>query len=368
MSETNKKQLIIVLAHHLNLGPLLIPYYAKRISEEVVQVEEQAGVSSRAVSLLTEAEQKVVIIAESYSDKNLMLAYSKEKSVTDFMRKLSEATLKETIRPFIEKKLLEMIQLIHAHGLPIYEKDPGKKLLYDHSRYNIPAEYTEPDFLFEVTDEYFRYSVECSRAGELVPLMNKKPVVVLTARPANIFVARDLLMFEHINSARLLPFMTKRFVTVDSANTQKYMEKVVLPTVQSYPAKAVGFDMDEIEETCHAELSIESPYSAQLRFRYGEHTFSAGQPAALKYPHLEKTKEGKYLVRYFTRQTASEQQCVNLLEKAGLERTSGDQFVFADGKTKYSQADWEELWKLPETNSALQLFIQKATAKKRQTQ
>ena len=46
--------------------------------------------------------------------------YSREKTVSRFLHKLSEdpERIKNNIRPFIEKKLLEMLALIRENGLP----------------------------------------------------------------------------------------------------------------------------------------------------------------------------------------------------------------------------------------------------------
>ena len=58
-----------------------------------------------------------------------MSVYSREKTVSRFLHKLSEdpERIKNDIRPSIEKKLLEMLALIRDNGLPFYQKQAGSK-------------------------------------------------------------------------------------------------------------------------------------------------------------------------------------------------------------------------------------------------
>ena len=55
---------------------------------------------------MNEAEQQAIDIASHYTEKYLMGIYSREKTVSRFLRKLSEdpERVKNNIRPFIEKK------------------------------------------------------------------------------------------------------------------------------------------------------------------------------------------------------------------------------------------------------------------------
>ena len=133
-------QVVIVLVEHPVLGILLIPYTVSRTPDNTLEVIEQAfHASPDAIKKMNEAEQKAIDIASHYTEKYLMGVYSREKTVPKFLRKLAEDNnkLKEQIRPFIEKKLLEMLELIRTRQLPFYQKPSGSKQLYEHHAYRV---------------------------------------------------------------------------------------------------------------------------------------------------------------------------------------------------------------------------------------
>ena len=116
--KANTGQVIIVLTEHLTFGTLLIPYMAEKSDDGTYQLIEQAfHASPEAISRMNEAEQQAIDIASHYTEKYLMGIYSREKTVSRFLRKLSEdpERVKNNIRPFIEKKLQEMLTLIRHH-------------------------------------------------------------------------------------------------------------------------------------------------------------------------------------------------------------------------------------------------------------
>ena len=105
--------LIITLSNHPVLGPLLIPYFATAVSQDVISVEEQATHAGNDTEL-SEMEKRVIAIAQSYSEKNLMQVYSRQQTVAGFLSSVTAEMLKKQLRPFIVKKIMEMVWLIHG--------------------------------------------------------------------------------------------------------------------------------------------------------------------------------------------------------------------------------------------------------------
>ncbi|MEG2149783.1 MAG: hypothetical protein RRY36_00985 [Bacteroidaceae bacterium] len=336
----SENEFIIVLTHHQILGSLLIPYYAKRESEDVLNVEEQAGIASLADTSLTDVQKKVVRLALNYSEKNLMIAYSNEKRVSDFFRKLHEGTLKTEIRPYIEKQLHAIIELVKLNNLSIYNKDAGKKVLYAHSRFDIPTEYTQANFLFEANDDYFRYSITCTQGGVPIELLNKKPAVVLSSQPACILLRSELLVFEEMKAARILPFLTRKYVRVDASETRRYLEKITLPVVQSYPTEAIGFEIKEEVITCVPELSFEvfnGEESVRLSFKYGDRSFELSEPAFAKYPRLSDDNNDIF---YFCRDEEKENRLATRMETEGLKQVASGIYILPTSAGGHTLKGW----------------------------
>lgn len=126
------EEVIIVFTEHPVLGPLLTPYLAERDENGTYHLMEQAfHASPERFAKMSEAERQTIEIASHYAEKYLMEVYSREKTVARFLRKLSEEPerFKTVIRPFIEKKLLEILALIRSNNLPLYQKQARSKLL-----------------------------------------------------------------------------------------------------------------------------------------------------------------------------------------------------------------------------------------------
>lgn len=88
---TNGQEVIIVFTEHPILGILLIPYIAEKLDDGTLQLVEQAFHLSRAMSKMSEAERQAIHIASYYTEKHLMRVYSREKTVSRFLHKLSES-------------------------------------------------------------------------------------------------------------------------------------------------------------------------------------------------------------------------------------------------------------------------------------
>ena len=213
-------QVVIVLVEHPVLGLLLVPYTVGRALDNTLEVIEQAfHASPDALKKMNEAEQKAIDIASHYTEKYLMGVYSREKTVPKFLRKLTEDSnkLKQQIRPFIEKKLLEMLELICNGQLPFYQKPSGSKQLYAHHAYRVHPHNLKTHFSFKVTEEHFSYQLQCYDDDTPVSLMEQKPVVVLTSNPATLLLGMDLYTFSHIERnvrVMLISILKIRFITI----------------------------------------------------------------------------------------------------------------------------------------------------------
>ena len=253
-------QVVIVLVEHPVLGLLLVPYTVGRALDNTLEVIEQAfHASLDALKKMNEAEQKAIDIASHYTEKYLMGVYSREKTVPKFLRKLTEDSnkLKQQIRPFIEKKLLEMLELICNGQLPFYQKPSGSKQLYEHHAYRVHPHNLKTHFSFKVTEEHFSYQLQCYDDDTPVSLMEQKPVVVLTSNPATLLLGMDLYTFSHIEASRLLPFTKKERISADASLTEKYIDNIIIPLARYHDISIQGLKVVREKRPCNAYLYLE---------------------------------------------------------------------------------------------------------------
>lgn len=338
-------KIVIVWVQHPTLGALLIPYAAEDMPDGTLTLHEH-GEHLRApiVAKLTEVEQKAIRIASAYAERSLMKRFSKAPVLPVFFKKLTEDQLKKEIRPFIDKHLIKMLNLIRTEDIPLYQNEKGNKVLYKHSRIEVSPHYTDVLFDFETDNTSFHYSLQCKRDGETISLLEKKPVVTLTASPASLILGNELHLFQGINSMRILPFTNKPKVSVDVSETDKYLEKVVLPVLLHHEITFSGLNIFEEKRVCEPILSIEESIdnttTLQLYFRYGDQTLYPGQVPHSKSAYTSKDKEGKVSLHFFYRDAEKEQRAMQWLRDNHLTQVEDDVFGISEDAPESDIANW----------------------------
>lgn len=337
-------RVIIVFTEHPIFGILLIPYIAERLNDGTLQLVEQAfHASSEAISMMSEAERQAIDIASYYTEKYLMSLYSREKTVSRFLHKLSKdpARIKNHIRPFIEKKLLEMLALIRENGLPFYQKQAGSKILYAHHAYHINPHNVEIRVTFHVDSKTFRYQLQCYYEGQSFSLSELKPVVVLTSSPVTLLLGMELYFFPHIESARILAFTKKRSISVDASQIEKYIDNIVIPIARYHEIETHGLNIMEEKCACEAILSFEdityNGQALQLDFRYRDQTFTPDSAIEMKKIVYRKTS-GE--ICFFRRNMIMEEQAVQLLTDTGLQQLNNTYFSLSPKAPEKTLVEW----------------------------
>lgn len=341
---TTNGQVIIVYTEHPVFGILLIPYIAERLEDGTLQLIEQAfHASPEAIEQMNEAERQAIDIASHYTEKYLMGAYSREKTVSRFLHKLSQdpEKVKNNIRPFIEGKLLEMLILIRENGLSFYQKQPGSKVLYAHHAYHVHPHDAEVRFTFHVDSSTFRYQLQCYYEKQPFSLDDQKPVIALTASPATLLLGMNLYFFPYIDSVRLLPFTKKKAISASAAQLEKYIDNIVIPIARYHEIITEGWDIPEERCACEALLSLEdithSEQLLQLGFRYRDQLFTSDNGAAMK-RIIYRKDSGE--VSFFRRDIVAEKKAIQLLESSGLQRIGDIHFRLSASSSEKTLVEW----------------------------
>lgn len=337
-------QVIIVLTEHPTFGTLLIPYMAEKSDDGTCQLIEQAfHASSEAIEQMNESERQAIDIASHYTEKYLMGIYSREKTVSRFLRKLSEdpERVKNNIRPFIEKKLQEMLTLIRYHHLPLYQKQVGSKLLYAHHAYHIHPHDVEIHFTFLADETNFRYQLQCYYDGQPLSLSEQKPVIALTSSPTTLLMGMELYFFPHIESVRILPFTKKKKISVPASQIEKYIDNIVIPIARYHEITTQGLNIVEETYTCEAILSLEDTiYDEQmlrLSFRYGDQTFTPDTVTEMKKIIYRNDSDEIF---FFRRDSNAEERKLRMLTDSGLQQVSDVHFKLSPDASEKTITEW----------------------------
>jgi SNF2 family DNA or RNA helicase len=345
MRKTKSVKIIITLAQHPVLGPLLMPYAAEDKPDGTLQVTDPGSrLPPHVASKINEAERQAIEIASGYSEKNLMRIFSKETVIPVFFKKLTEDDLKKVIRPFIDRKSVEMLELIRTGQIPFYQNEKGNKVLYTHNMIDVSPYHTDAVFDFEADNRNFHYSLQCYKNGEPVSLSDKKPVIVLTSSPATLLAGNELHIFQDISSMRILPFTNKTKVSVDVSETDKYLEKIVLPVLRYHDITFSGLRIFEEKRSCEPFLSVEENiYDTavlKLNFHYGDETFYPGSARNRKSARIQADEDGRMSIHYFHRDIEKEERLVKLLKDARLTLIGDSHFKLRNDAPEKDLTDW----------------------------
>lgn len=339
-------QLIIVLTEHSLLGMLLIPYMGEKKEDGIIHLTEQAfHATSKGKASMNQVEKQAIDIASHYTDKYLMEVYSREKNTSKFLRKLSEEPKKVSeIRLFIDKKLQEMLDLIQAHNLPLYQKQSGSNVLYPHHAYHVNQQPVETRFSFKADQETFSYQLRCFYDKEPISLTEHKPVVILTTKPATLLLGMELYRFSHIESSRINPFTNKSSISVKIELIEKYIDTIVLPLCRYHEISVEGLPLIEEKRKCEALLYLEdtvlNSHSLRLEFRYGKECFSPSTTGQMKKIAAREELDGKPAIRYYERDTQAETEALRILSNAHLQGVNDALFELQPDAPEKSIIEW----------------------------
>ena len=336
------KEFVVTLTRHLVLGWELIPYRARKKSEEIIEIEEIADTELHSSGQESEIEKDIIRIYSTYTDKYLMSVYSKEKTIADFYKKIQEKQFKTVIRPYLEKKQRIILELVRLHQIPLYLREPGQKEMFPHNRISFEKNNVDVGFQVHITDNIFRYSISCRLAEKEFSLLNKIPIV-LASFPAYIVLDKKIYHFENIEAARLLPFFSKSYVEVPEALRKNYIKSVVLPAVERFPVSGTGLQIVDDRVSPCAELSLERMLddrpALSLEFRYGNKTFPPTRKSFAKYAYWEE-ETLPVIIHTICRDSLWEQTRIQQLLDLGLRRAGDKCFCLPEKSGKNTLLDW----------------------------
>ena len=335
------ENLILTLVNHQLWGVILQPVWVKKNASDSMNVLEIAGSRSSYFPKLPDIQKKIIQIAEKYSDKALMKLYSKEKTTSDFLKKVPENTIKTYIRPCIENYHKQIISLLPESELSFYLRGSNKiRVLYEDDKIDLSDKPAKAVFNF-IKDQIlgFRYFIQVKWGKEIIDLKEKSGFE-LCSDPAIVVVDRKLFVFEDIDTKKLSPFFTKSYISVPAASEKSYIEKFVVNCVRKYEVNSSGLNITEIHPHKEALLSLESDWNQRpvlrLHFQYDARLHNVSSNTN-KIVLSEQKNEETHIVYYF-RDNDWENESIELLLSSGLEKYLENNFVI---KTENKNSDEE---------------------------
>ncbi|RBQ06928.1 DEAD/DEAH box helicase [Pedobacter miscanthi] len=340
-------KVVYSLCKHEYLGYLIEPH--------VVQLNPQGDFSftyqrifthtaEEFKACLSEIDYKLIKILDDIEQDSLIKKYYKKLiRPTEFFTKVFDDKFYENVRPKIEKKLAEALEILKVKNeLYVMDKDgwPVERKI------ELAGEPASILFHFRRNETETRYFPTIKYQNLRIEFMFKEAQII-SNKPAWLLLNDVLYFFDQdIEGKKLQPFLNKRFIAIPKTTEATYFEKFVAPLIEKHHVYAEGFEIRT--EQFEAKPVIKVLYvdgglsQIQLYFKYGEYTFPV-ENAHKVTVRLEKTADN-YIFHRIKRSAEWEKKQFNLLLSLGLKKTSSLfsnlEVSAADENPSYAAINW----------------------------
>lgn len=318
-------QIVYSLCKHDYMGYLIEPH--------IVQLNPQGDFSLTYQRLFTHTAKEfakhlsdldfklIKILDETEQDFIIKKYYKKAIRPFEFFSKFYDQKFYDSVRPKIEKRLAEVLEILKTKGgLYLMDKDgwPAERKI------ELATEAATILFHFRRNETETRYFPTIKYQGLRIDFMFKEAQVICN-QPAWLFLNDVLYFFEQdFEGKKLTPFLNKRYITIPKATEATYFEKFVGPLIEKYHVYAEGFDIKTEKHEPKATIKViyvENGISQiQLYFKYGQYTFAMGNDHKVT---VRLHKDGdNYTFTRVKRNLDWELQKFNVLTALGLKKVS----------------------------------------------
>ncbi|MBI9039480.1 MAG: DEAD/DEAH box helicase [Bacteroidales bacterium] len=320
----------IIINHHRFFGYIFSPYLLEKDEKKFYLIKTKLTENNlnHYSKILTGHQIKIVNIIEEYNERNLKSVFTnKNISIREFIQNLKPEFISNHIRPFIERKIVNCIDLLQESETKLYLSE-GSSAIYPENEVETQKYAAETVFNFIKSDNESKYflslkpvqKTSLSKLEKNLELTNKE-AIILSDSPCILLLEKKLYFFkEKIEGKKFQVFFTKKFITVPKSAEEKFYKTFAAKCIANFSVEANGFQIIEKLPNKKAILSLEKDFSNNssyvLHFQYDERKFPANKKQAI-FVDFEKINDG--FVFYKTiRSKKWEQECIDKLLKIGL--------------------------------------------------
>jgi superfamily II DNA or RNA helicase len=354
-----QKFFVAILSYIKPIGYVILPYSCFRENDAFITVHERlTALNINNYPEIGTAETEICNLGESYSNKALIKQFSKTKQTPkEFFAHLDKKFLDEMIRPFIERKLAKIIDLLLEHNISFYNGNDNTNL-YPGDELFIEKESPTATLKFVRTAEGTQYKLRAFHAdGEIV--LNNFSHKVLVNEPCWFVTGNKVLRFDENISGKLLsPFRNKEFVAIPKRMEHQYFSTFIRKIANRCQIEAEGFQVNDLMLEPEAILSLEMGWQGRivlvLSFKYGDKVLLANHPQTTFTTLL--ADENGFVFNRFKRNTAWEAAQIAFLKSRGLKQVEATFLLNTNEGTIYKGYQMVEWLTTNRSDLALRLF------------
>jgi len=243
---------------------------------------------------------------------------------SDFFAKHYSPELHARIRPYIEKRILKVLEKLESRKL-FLAKDKN----FTHSRISIAPEKAGILFHFRRNETGTNYFATIKLGDQKISFSQNNSELIIH-EPAWLLCNNQLITFKkETDGNKIKPFLQKKFISIPRQSEAVYFEKFVRPLIENYDVYAEGFEIRTEQFRAFPILKLtsfgEHKFCAGLYFNYGPYQFPYHSQKMVSVS-LEKSADN-YIFHRIRRSRQWENIMVSVLNKTGLQLLEGSLFV-----------------------------------------
>ncbi|HLN53722.1 MAG TPA: DEAD/DEAH box helicase [Lentimicrobium sp.] len=301
-------------------GFTIHPYiYRQEDLPYLLPIERITGLNIDSFDELPETVIRLFRLSEEIEPHAIVTRFTKKKlSLKEFFNEKNRL-ISEIVRPFTDRKLFEITELLAQASIPLYDAS-AMPHLYPTDEIKIVHERAKTVLRFDRDAEGTVYTLEVFSDNHKIQLQDQDNFL-LSNDPCILVSNRKLIMFEkNITGKILSPFFQKQNIEIPKRLENKYFSSFIKKLVNNSDIIANGFSIQDVIVEPKAILSMEKDWQGIscliLKFNYGEKSFL---PENLQKNFTElKTNEEGFTFYRSKRNKSWETQKINFLKKQGL--------------------------------------------------
>jgi len=325
VNSSNPCKIVYSLCKHEFLGYLIEPHIVQLNPQGDFSLTYQRLFTHTAKEFtkhLTDVDFKLIkILDETEQDYIIKKYHKKAIRPFEFFSKFYDDKFYDNVRPKIEKKLSEVLEILKVKdGLYLMDKDgwPAERKI------ELATEPSTVLFHFRRGETETRYFPTIKYQGLRIDFMFKDAQVVCN-QPAWLLLNDVLYFFEKdIEGKKFIPFLNKRYIAIPKATEETYFEKFVGPLIEKHHVYAEGFEIKTEKHNATAVIKViyvdGGISQIQLYFKYGQYAFAMGNENKVT---VRLTKEDdNYTFTRIKRNSDWEKDKFTFLQSLGLKKVS----------------------------------------------
>ncbi len=277
-------------------------------------------------------QQEAINTIGQYSDEALVKRFGKQvKNPRNFFEEIPPEYVDCHIRPFIDKKMGEVAEMLYSCNEPLYYKGEKNDRIRELPIPVLPR-FTQVLFDIRKKEKETHYYLWLQIDGKEVPLKGSGGEI-LSNDPCLLLLNDRLFRLEPgLVGKKLKPFLEKEYLTIPRSAESSYYHRFVLNTLKKFPVKADGFQVHTTESQPKPVLRLEKNFFGfwclQLLMEYNGERFPYYDETTTRVKMQEAGETYRFIKT--RRDLSKEKDITEKLKESGLVNRNAEGFFLPE--------------------------------------